>query len=72
MVALNVAFEDADPRVVLEWALLGSGIERVAIASAFQTEGIVVMHLAMQIRPDVPVLFLETGYQFAETLAFTT
>ena len=28
------------------------------------------MHLATQIRPDVPILFLETGYQFAETLAF--
>jgi phosphoadenosine phosphosulfate reductase len=70
LVALNAAFEDADPRAVLEWALLGSGIDRLAIASAFQTEGTVVMHMAMQIRPDVPVLFLETGYQFAETLAF--
>jgi phosphoadenosine phosphosulfate reductase len=28
------------------------------------------MHLASSVRPDVPVLFLETGYQFAETLAF--
>jgi phosphoadenosine phosphosulfate reductase len=28
------------------------------------------MHLATTIRPDVPILFLETGYQFAETLAF--
>ena len=28
------------------------------------------MHLATQMRPDIPILFLETGYQFAETLAF--
>jgi phosphoadenosine phosphosulfate reductase len=28
------------------------------------------MHMATKIRPDVPILFLETGYQFAETLAF--
>ena len=28
------------------------------------------MHMATQIMPDVPILFLETGYQFAETLAF--
>ena len=47
-----------------------SGLERIAIASAFQAEGTVVMHMATQIRPDIPILFLETGYQFAETLAF--
>jgi phosphoadenosine phosphosulfate reductase len=70
LIALNIAFESADPREVLEWALVTSGIERIAVASAFQTEGTVVMHMATQIRPGIPVLFLETGYQFAETLAF--
>jgi phosphoadenosine phosphosulfate reductase len=70
LVALNIAFEDSGPREVIEWALLTSGLERIAIASAFQTEGTVVMHMATQIRPGIPVLFLETGYQFAETLAF--
>jgi phosphoadenosine phosphosulfate reductase len=70
LVALNIAFEGAHPRDILEWALGPSGLERVAIASAFQAEGTVVMHLATRIRPDVPILFLETGYQFAETLAF--
>ena len=28
------------------------------------------MHMATQIRPDVPVLFLDTGFHFDETLAF--
>lgn len=70
IVALNMAFEDVHPREILSWALERSGLERMALASAFQAEGTVVMHLASQIRPDIPVLFLETGYQFAETLAF--
>ena len=70
LVALNIAFEQAEPGEILRWALESAGIERIAIASAFQSEGTVVMHLATQIRPDVPILFLETGYQFAETLAF--
>ena len=70
LVALNVEFEDAHPREILTWALERSGLERIAIASAFQAEGTVVMHLATRIRPDIPILFLETGYQFAETLAF--
>ena len=68
--ALNERFETADPSEVLRWALEDSGLERVAIASAFQAEGTVVIHLATRIRPDVPILFLETGFQFAETLAF--
>ncbi len=70
LVALNLKFEDASPADVLRWVLDQSGLERVAIASAFQAEGTVVMHMATRIRQDVPVLFLETGYQFAETLAF--
>ena len=70
LVALNMTFEDAHPREILGWALERSGLERIAIASAFQAEGTVVMHLATRIRSDIPILFLETGYQFAETLAF--
>jgi phosphoadenosine phosphosulfate reductase len=70
LVALNDSFEEAHPRDILEWALERSGLERIAIASAFQAEGTIVMHLATAMRPDIPVLFLETGYQFAETLAF--
>jgi len=70
ILALNLAFEDAHPREIVEWSLVTSGIERIAIASAFQADGSCVMHMASEIRPDVPILFLETGYQFAETLAF--
>jgi phosphoadenosine phosphosulfate reductase len=70
LVALNRTFETAHPREILSWALQSSGIERIALASAFQAEGTVTIHLATQIRPDLPIMFLETGYQFAETLAF--
>jgi len=70
LAALNEKFEDTHPRDVLRWTLEQSGLEPVAIASAFQAEGTAVMHMATEIRPDVPILFLETGFQFAETLAF--
>jgi phosphoadenosine phosphosulfate reductase len=68
--SLNLSFEEAPPSDILAWALEKSGLERIAIASAFQTEGTVVIHMATRIRPDVPIMFLETGFQFAETLAF--
>ena len=67
---LNDRFERAHPREIVRWALEDSGLPRIAIASAFQAEGTCVMHMAKQVRPGVPVLFLETGFHFAETLAF--
>jgi phosphoadenosine phosphosulfate reductase len=67
---LNERFEGASAQEIVRWALEDSGIERIAIASAFQAEGTCVMHMASMIRPDVEVLFLETGFHFAETLAF--
>ena len=68
--ALNERFERAQPPEIVRWALEDSGLERIALASAFQAEGTCVMHMAVQIRPEVPVMFLETGFHFAETLAF--
>ncbi len=67
---LNARFQDSSPQEILRWTLQASGLERVAIASAFQREGTAIIHMATRIRPDVPILFLETGFHFAETLAF--
>jgi phosphoadenosine phosphosulfate reductase len=67
---LNDRFETAHPSEIVRWALTGSSFQDVVLASAFQAEGTCVMHMATRVRPDVPVLFLETGFHFAETLAF--
>ena len=40
------------------------------LTSSFQAEDVTVLHMALQIRPGIPVLFLETGYHFPETLAY--
>jgi phosphoadenosine phosphosulfate reductase len=40
------------------------------VTSSFQAEDVVVLHLVRAILPRVPVLFLETGYHFPETLAY--
>jgi len=40
------------------------------ITSSFQAECVVLVHMLKQQRPDIPVLFLETGYHFPETLAY--
>ncbi|HYU92335.1 MAG TPA: phosphoadenosine phosphosulfate reductase family protein, partial [Actinomycetota bacterium] len=67
---LNARFEHEEPREILRWALVDSDLERVAVASSFQAEGTCVIDMAAKLRPEVPILFLETGFHFAETLAF--
>jgi phosphoadenosine phosphosulfate reductase len=38
--------------------------------SSFQLEDMVVLHILLQHQPRIPVIFLETGYHFAETIAY--
>src|ERR1051325_5019632 len=40
------------------------------VTSSFQTECIALVHLLVQEKPDIPVLFLDTGYHFAETYKY--
>jgi phosphoadenosine phosphosulfate reductase len=40
------------------------------ITNSFQIEDMVVLHFLRQINPEIPVLFLDTGYHFAETYAY--
>ncbi len=40
------------------------------LTCSFQAEDMVVLHMARRIEPRLPVLFLETGYHFAETYSY--
>lgn len=40
------------------------------ITCSFQAEDMVVLHLLLERRPDIPVLFLETGYHFPEVYRY--
>src|SRR5579883_2819960 len=51
-------------------AVLADPSKPACVTSSFQAEDMVVVDLARRVRPDIPVLFLETGYHFPETLAY--
>lgn len=55
-------------------ALLDNVLEshpgRVCITCSFQAEDMVVLDMLRKRRPDVPVLFLDTGYHFNETYTY--
>lgn len=47
-----------------------TGSTGICVTSSFQAEDMVVLHLVREFVPDVPVVFLETGYHFPETLEY--
>ena len=62
------ALQEASPETVLSWAV--DSLDRLAVATSFQSSGLVILHMLRSIKPDLPVLFLDTGFHFEETLAF--
>jgi len=59
---------EASPREILGWAV-ETFFPRLTMATAFGPEGCAILHMLAEIEPRVRVFNLDTGYQFAETLA---
>ena len=72
------------PRALEElnrWLALRSAAERVdwalktlagehALSSSFGVQSALALHLVTRVRPDIPVIFIDTGYLFPETYRF--
>lgn len=67
--ALNVELESATPEAILRWACTTFG-DDVILTCSFQHDGVVLAHMLQQIAPDTRVVFINTGFHFAETLAY--
>ena len=55
-------------RTVIEIALADA--ELPCITSSFQAECVVMTHMIRELRPDIPVLFLDTFHHFSQTLTY--
>jgi phosphoadenosine phosphosulfate reductase len=66
---LRARAANVDTHGVLELAL-GEFPGSIAAISAFAAESVVLLHLISQIDPTTPVLFLNTGKLFGETLRY--
>src|ERR1700744_6507521 len=55
-------------RATLARAITGKG--DVCLTCSFQAEDVLLTKLAVELDPKIPVLFLDTGYHFAETYAY--
>ena len=69
-VELDHALRDASPAGIIAEALKSVGRERLALVSSFGTESAALLKVAADVDPAIPVIFLDTGWLFEETLAY--
>ena len=66
---LDRDLRDAHPAQIIAAAHARFG-DRLALVSSFGAESAVLLHLVAQVNPAMPVLFLDTGMLFAQTLDY--
>ena len=67
---LRARYADVSGRPLLEAVISREFPESLAIVSSFGAESVVILHMVAEIDPTVPVLFLNTGKLFGETLRY--
>ena len=70
MAELDNVLRNAAPAEVIEAALGIVGREHLALVSSFGTESAALLQLMADVDPAIPVIFLDTGWLFEETLAY--
>jgi len=67
---LDRALRDASPSDIIAAALRTVGRDKLAVVSSFGTESAALLKVMADVNPSIPVVFLDTGWLFEETLAY--
>jgi phosphoadenosine phosphosulfate reductase len=67
---LDRRLRQASPAEIIAAALEITGRERLALVSSFGTESAALLKVMADVDPAIPVIFLDTGWLFEETLAY--
>ena len=67
---LDRALRDASPADIIATALRTVGRARLALVSSFGTQSAALLKVMADVDPAIPVIFLDTGWLFEETLAY--
>lgn len=68
--ALNMRYESMSATDILSHAIENEFAGRIATVSSFGAESAILLHMIAAIDPSVPVIMLNTGKLFGETLRF--
>jgi phosphoadenosine phosphosulfate reductase len=66
---LDAELRHAHPVTVLESAIELLG-DKLALVSSFGAESAVLLHMVSRLKPDMPIMFLDTGMLFGQTLDY--
>ena len=67
--ALNDRLSNATAQEVIEWAVRSFG-DGLVLSTSFGIQSAVMLHLASTVKPDIPVIWVDTGYLPEETYRF--
>jgi len=67
---LDRELRNASPREIIAKALQMVGREHLALVSSFGTESAALLKVMAEVDPAIPVIFLDTGWLFEETLTY--
>jgi phosphoadenosine phosphosulfate reductase len=67
---LDRALRDASPHDVIATALRVVGRDKLTLVSSFGTESAALLKVMVDVDPSIPVIFLDTGWLFEETLTY--
>jgi phosphoadenosine phosphosulfate reductase len=67
---LDRALQQASPVEIIRAAVNEVGRDKLALVSSFGTESAVLLKFVADVDPAIPVVFLDTGWLFEETLAY--
>lgn len=68
--ALDRVLSRASPVEIISAAMDEVGRDRLAVVSSFGSESAALLKFAADVDPAIPVVFLDTGWLFEETLAY--
>jgi len=69
---LSAQYGGNDALEILEEAIVHQFPGKIALVSSFGAESATLLHLVSKIDPTTPVIFLDTGKHFAQTLGYRT
>ncbi|WP_417685677.1 phosphoadenylyl-sulfate reductase [Roseibium sp.] len=68
--ALNARFEGATAQEILAFAIREGFVGDIAMVSSFGADSAVLLHMVAQVDPETPVVMVDTGKLFPDTLRY--
>ena len=66
---INEQLKDASPQEIIKWACDTFG-DQCVLTSSFGIKSAVMLHLCTQVKPDINIIAIDTGYLIPETYRF--